>query len=265
MADIRGRNISNKEVQLSYATYDNMRKRVENYKKKYKKNPKRVYIFKNGTDYVLYSTYSDMVARMTRFYKENKRWSSKVWIKRPVVTKKAVVKVKEWYLTAKFKYQKQSTSYNCAPASFAIAISEFGMDVSQDKLAKWMGTGVNGTGHPGITAAAKKLGLGIQFKDFDSITVKQWQEIAENPKKAAMFHFQVTDDGVAYDGKTVIYQTYRKGHYETYIGINNKTKEIRVADPDREIIEYSFTRIRNSAKATEKKFMVGSVCILTKP
>ena len=70
------------------------------------------------------------------------------------------------------------------------------------------------------------LGLALAGCGGESATVN------EDPNKGIQFHFQVTVDGIAYDGKNVIYQSYRDGHYEAYFGINSVTKEIMAICPN---------------------------------
>lgn len=254
--------ISEKSVEITQKIFQDMQGRVNSFIKRESHSPSKVHIVKNGTDWILYNRYTDMRVRNAIFKNGNGRFPKTLWIKKPSTTKKVVVKAKEWFLSAKIKWSKQSTSYNCAPQSFSMVIYELGLDIDQIKLAKMMGTGTKGTGHPGILACAKRLGLKAKFVNFDSLSVDEFKRIAEDPKRGIMFHFQVTNDGVAYDGKTVIYRSYRDGHYEAFFGINPILKEIRTGDPDRRIINYDFARVRNSAKATENKFKVGSVLIV---
>lgn len=79
--------ISNKELLIPYGTYYDMVKRANSYLKssKQKKDPlKKVFLLKNGKDYVSLDRLKDMKKRVAKWKEDNpKKVLNNVWIKKP--------------------------------------------------------------------------------------------------------------------------------------------------------------------------------------
>jgi predicted double-glycine peptidase len=144
----------------------------------------------------------------------------------------------EWFCVPSYVYDKQDTCYTCGPSSLCMALSELKIHKTETELAKLMNTTTNGTGHEGFFQAMKSLKLKSYHKNFKDVG---WNNLATdiaNPQVAVIIHGMCK-------GWPTYYKQYHGGHYIYPIGVNMDQEKIRVADPSKGVIEYSFNEFKN--------------------
>lgn len=171
----------------------------------------------------------------------------------------------EWVYTAGYQYDKQDTGYTCGPTSMSMLLSELGIKQTEAQLAKLMHTTTNGTGHQGFFDAMKSLGLKCYHDTIDNISWAKLVDITRSPDMGAIFHEQISTDGVAYDyeGK-LVWSTFRGGHYVYLAGINNVRDLLKVADPTKGEVTYRFGQLQVATKLTLSKVKVPGVIVVSR-
>jgi hypothetical protein len=169
---------------------------------------------------------------------QNKRQPNYVYINKPVPTPHT-----DWTLVKNVIYNHQETAYTCGPSSSMEALSTFGVTgESESEMAKLEETTKNGTSHgplmAGIIAEAIKHNVSLTVHEAKYIDLG-WTGIA-TAIKAGM---AIIVHGIC-AGWPTYYKVYKGGHYVDLIGINLTTQQVRIADPDRGIIEYHMDEFR---------------------
>jgi len=197
----------------------------------YKGTPSKVYLRKDGVkqvQYVTYTKYLKIKAVWDSFVNSNKREPNYVYITDPVPTPHT-----DWILVNNVIYHHQKTAYTCGPSSSMEALSTFGVTgESESEMAK------NGTSHgplmAGIIAEAIKHNVSLTVHEAKYIDLR-WTGIATSIKAG----MAIIVHGIC-AGWPTYYKVYKGGHYVDLIGINLTLQIVRIADPDRGIIEYEF-------------------------
>jgi hypothetical protein len=208
----------------------------------YKGTPSKVYLRKAGikqVQYITYTKYLKIKAIWDAFVNQNKRQPNYVYINDPIPTPHT-----DWILVKKVIFHHQETAYTCGPSSSMEALSTFGVTgESESEMAKLEETTKNGTSHgplmAGIISEAIKHNVSLTVHEAKYIDVG-WTGIA-TAIKAGM---AIIVHGIC-EGWPTYYKVYKGGHYVDIIGINLTTQQVRIADPDRGIIEYSMDEFKN--------------------
>lgn len=117
------------------------------------------------------------------------------------------------------KYYKQETGYTCGPACCRMALSKFGIDVTEQELVKVLGTQMNeGTDYTGMFKFAEKYNLDV-IQGQNDPNIKKLQ--------------QYVDDGwviiIAYSLDVPHYSVFL-GHNGNHLFLNDPWRGERVAE-----------------------------------
>jgi len=139
-----------------------------------------------------------------------------------------------WVLTGFFSQDYQDTGYTCGPSSLQMALSALGCNVLESQLMKWAGTGKSGTSHAGLINAIKTASQYCKANitgRFYSFRATGWSKVAEWVKAGKEIVLHVWTSPLRYDvnGSTVWQGGY--GHYVYLVGVNQKDKLVKIADP----------------------------------
>ncbi len=194
--------------------------------------PRIIYLKCCKGDYIPLATFKDMLNRYTRFKEENGVEPRIIYLKAPANATSTIQG--NWVLTGFFSQDYQDTGYTCGPSSLQMALSALGCNVTESQLMKWAGTGYSGTGHAGMLNAIKtaasycKKNITGGFYAFNSTG---WSKVAEWVKAGKEIVLHVWTSPLRYDvnGSTVWQGGY--GHYVYLVGVNQKDKLVKIADP----------------------------------
>lgn len=135
-----------------------------------------------------------------------------------------------------YDFQEQPNSYYCGPAATRNALSARGISVSQDELARRLGTDFGGTDSAYDTTRVLNEMIGEE--------VYQTREIRGRATSADMDRLQedvvrAISNGYAVVANVVggitdaagIWRSYPGGHYVTIVGYRDDGRMVKVADP----------------------------------
>lgn len=231
--------ISGDDKILPINTVLDMEKRVTSFISKGGKPAatRRIYLdYSTQEEYVTYTKYKDLIARVAAFRKVNNRNPNFVYIitqsnenntTRPNAAGDDLTPNSSgWYLCQRYKNDaasiKQETLYWCGPNSVQQLIYEItGKWYSESSIAKIAGTTTSGTGHDEINNTIKKLcknaGLSctVDWKYFSEIGSTGLGKLIKDIKIGTLQHLK-------YKSKW--------GHYEYIIGVNPAKNKLLVAN-----------------------------------
>jgi uncharacterized DUF497 family protein len=231
--------VSGDDKILPIATVLDMEKRVIAFLSKGNKpaDTRRIYLdYSTRMEYVTYTKYKDMIARVISFRKAKNRNPNYVYIitqsnsnstTRPeAVGDDLTPNGDGWYLSQRYKKSssaiKQETLYWCGPNSIQQLLYELtGKWFKESYIAKVAGTTTSGTGPNEITSTIIKLckneGLDVSvvWQYYSDLGSDGLGKLIKDIKTGALQHLNYK---------------YKWGHYEYPIGINPTTKKILVAN-----------------------------------
>ncbi len=157
-----------------------------------------------------------------------------------------------WVLTGFFLRDMQDTGYTCGPSSLQMALSALGCNVDESQLMKWAGTTTSGTTYEGLRKAVEKAGehcnMVLKYSNVAKANMS-WNGVANLIKegKEIIIHV-VTLPGLEFDvnGRRIWKNAY--GHYIYLVGVNTQLKRVRVADPSKGIVDFSFEAIEQAIR-----------------
>lgn len=211
------------------------------------KNPDTIFIRQNGKklkQYITFSRYSEMYNRYTAFIHQNGKEPNYITIvyKSP----NPPADPTSWILTGYFKQDFQDTDYTCGPTSLSMALSALGYSFTEQTLAVLAGTTHSGTGHPGLVAAAKKVAPAVVENEYYLSSVGGWSYIAQKLKAGCEFIIHLWTESLPnWSGAY--------GHYVFLTGVNLSSKQVRIFDPTKGDITYSFATIERAMNDISQK------------
>jgi hypothetical protein len=133
-------------------------------------------------------------------------------------------------------YQRQPNSYFCAPAATRIALSTQGKILSQQQVAKKLGTTKAGTSSASETTRVLNdvTGGGYETTEINGPTAQAQQvdklraDVVEAIDAKRGVVANITGTAVDTEGAA---HTYPEGHYLTIIGYRNGGETLQIADP----------------------------------
>lgn len=134
-----------------------------------------------------------------------------------------------------FKYGFQETYFYCAPAATKMALSALGKDLSQDELAKKLGTTEAGTDSALETTRVLK---DVSGKDYRTVEIPGERASAEEKDRLRADVVRALDDkrpvvaniigtGVDTDGHA---HSYEGGHYIAVVGYRDGGDTVKIGD-----------------------------------
>ncbi len=135
------------------------------------------------------------------------------------------------------RYEAQSTYYYCGPASTRIALSAQGKNLTQDDVAKKLGTTENGTDSAEDTTRVLNKetgsdtykttaipGKSASSSDLDQLKTNVKNSVDNNRAVVANIAGTATDiDGVSH--------SYAGGHYVSLVGYRDNGEAVKISDP----------------------------------
>ncbi len=135
------------------------------------------------------------------------------------------------------RYEAQSTYYYCGPASTRIALSAQGKQLTQDEVAKQLGTTENGTDSAEDTTRVLNKGTGSDVYKTTAISGRSAKsgdvdQLKSNVKSAIDNNRAVVANiaGTASDTDGVSH-SYEGGHYVSLVGYRDNGEAVKVSDP----------------------------------
>ncbi len=135
------------------------------------------------------------------------------------------------------RYEAQSTYYYCGPASTRIALSAQGKQLSQDEVAKQLGTTEDGTDSAEDTTRVLNKDTGGDVYKTTAIPGRSAKsgdvdQLKSNVKSAVDTNRAVVANiaGTATDTDGVSH-SYEGGHYISLVGYRDNGEAVKVADP----------------------------------
>lgn len=134
-----------------------------------------------------------------------------------------------------FKYGFQETYFYCAPAATKMALSALGKDLSQDELAKKLGTTEAGTNSALETTRVLK---DVSGKDYRTVEIPGERASAREKDRLRADVVRAVDDkrpvvaniigtGVDTDGHA---HSYEGGHYIAVVGYSDGGNTVKIGD-----------------------------------
>lgn len=204
-----------------------MEKRVAWYKSNNQgQNPSKVALVSGGSDYVTFAKYLDMYVRFVNWYNShNNTYPNYV-----TVTIGGIVPSSNWSVVPHVVEYYQDNDVNCAPTSWSMGLaSEFGIYISQDKLASLMHTGPDGTDPSDAIAEMQALGYNAYTKPWSQEGLAQLAKDVADPNTIVVL--LVMTGPLRYDSNGNLVWQGDYGHYEYPVGVNVAEGLIQIADP----------------------------------
>ena len=159
-----------------------------------------------------------------------------------------------WVKVPLFKQHYQDTDYTCGPSSAQMALSELGINASESQLAELMQTSTAGTGHNGFFSGIKKLAdkIKVALSSWDvNFNKTGWDPLPgwlADPNLAVILN--VNCGPLKYDAYgNLIWISYTGGHYIYPIAIHMSQRLIKVADPRKGIVIWTFSQMEKAMAA----------------
>ena len=130
-----------------------------------------------------------------------------------------------WISLKNITFYHQTTNYTCGPSSLKIALSNYGINLQEMKLAKYSNTNpYNGTNHTGLINAIKQVNT--KYKTHYHLNEVNFTSTGWNGVRQHLLHNQP----VILHIQSFLYPN-TCGHYVVLIGINMNKKLVKIADP----------------------------------
>jgi hypothetical protein len=245
-------NISNTNKKIMKDVYLDMYQRMAAWKKKYKKEPRIIYIKPGGSgDYVSRERFRDMQLRFDGYWKRYGRQPNYVCVVKfpcdtPTPLPPLPTPTTDWILTGLYKQDYQDTSYTCGPSSAQMVFSALGLTFSEKQIASLAGTNTYGTSHQQLYTAMRKLYPKLDIAEYYLSDIG-FNGIIKKLKNNCeiILHIQ-TYPALSKDADGNRVWTNNYGHYIFLVGINPKTQRVRVADPTKGVKDFTYTQITNA-------------------
>lgn len=153
-----------------------------------------------------------------------------------------------WYTVPHVVAYTQDNGVNCGPTAWSMGLaSEFGVYISQDKLASLMDTGANGTDPSAAIAEMEKLGYKAYFKTWSKEGLNQLAKDVADPNVIVVL--LVMTGPLKYDASGNLIWQGNYGHYEYPVAVNVSQGLIKLQDPRKNLHTWKASAVENAMAA----------------
>ena len=144
-----------------------------------------------------------------------------------------------WVLTGMFTQDYQDTGYTCGPSSLSMVLSALGITASESNLAVAAWTNTSGTGHDGLRNATKTYAPNVTMTEHSGSSIGGWDGVAKKLNEGCEFIIHIWTG-------TLPNWSEGYGHYIFLQGVNVDTQTVRIFDPIKGNVEYSYNVINQA-------------------